>query len=71
MLELVTEKCRGGTKFSYVIVSKKINSKFMLQPDEKIQAVENPQAGTVVDTVVVSVPSTFCIIFFFETLGKM
>ena len=54
LLELVTKKS-PGTTFTFVIVTKKNTTKYLLQPDLKQMKVTNPHAGTVVDTVVVSV----------------
>ena len=50
--QFFAKKC-PDTKLSYVIVSKRINSKFMLKPDANKNVVSNPQPGTVIDDVVV------------------
>lgn len=52
MADHVANQC-PRTSFSYVIVSKRINAKFMV--NEKVPT--NPLAGTVIDDVVVSVSS--------------
>ena len=40
-----------NVRFSFIVVSKRINTKFFLKKDDKYF---NPEAGTVVDDVVVS-----------------
>ena len=43
-----------NVRFSFIVVSKRINTKFFLKKDDKYF---NPEAGTVVDDVVVSLLS--------------